>query len=471
MPKQALFSYHALEIHAKNAIREFAMLTQGDHILVAVSGGADSMALLHCLHRLSSKYCLKLTVAHLNHRIRDAEGDADAEFVRKISIDLGLPFVYESIEVKQKALASHQNIEDLARTLRYDFLRRTAAQTGATKIAVGHNLNDQAETILFRFIRGSGLEGLAAIHPVVEGSIIRPLIDCSRELIRDYLEQQNIGYREDSTNRDLRYARNRIRQELLPYIQTHFNPQVFSALSREASLARETWAFIQSQAMTAYTALRSQTEEGLSLKIPMILELHPALQKQVLRLALKECLGSIRGVGSVHIQSLLSQCKTACSGDEICLPNGCTAIRQFDSLLLLNRSLKPDLALACTLPIPGQCAIRDGAIAFRCKLVNTPNLSIMKQSVSHQAFLDKEALPDFLTIRSRVPGDRYGGTGHKKIKKMLIDAKIPLLERASLPMIVAGNAVVWIPGFRPAANYAAKPSSETCLMIEISHRS
>jgi tRNA(Ile)-lysidine synthase len=468
MPIQEPFKkFHPLEIQARKTIHEFDMLAPGDRVLIAVSGGADSIALLHLLHRLSSKFNLTLTIAHLNHRIRGTEGDADAEFVRKMSLDLGLPFVCEVIEIKQQALVLRQNLEELARNLRYDFLRRIAAQIGATKIAVGHNLNDQAETALFRFIRGSGIEGLSAIHPVVDGLIIRPLLGCSRDLIRDYLKQQDIRYCEDSTNTDLRYARNRIRQELLPYIQTHFNPQLFSALSREASLARETWTFIESQASTAYTTLHSRTEDGSSLKIPMILELHPALQKQVLRLALKECLGSIRGIGSVHIESLLSLCKTACSGEEIRLPHGGKAFRQFDALILLNHPPKPALEYAYTMNIPGQCYITESAVTFQCKTDSTPNPLIMRQNVFHQAFLDRDALPDLLTVRSRIPGDRYGGPGHRKVKKMLIDSKVPLLERSALPMVAAGKDVVWIPGFRPARNYEAKPGSETCLMIEM----
>jgi tRNA(Ile)-lysidine synthase len=460
------FRFHALEIQVRQTIREFGMLAPGDHILVAVSGGADSSALVHSLLKLVSEFRLSLTIAHLNHRIRGVEGDADAEFVRQMSLNLGLPFVTEVIEVKQQALASKQNLEELARNLRYDFLRRTATQVGATRIAVGHNLNDQAETVLFRFFRGSGIEGLSAIHPVVDELIIRPLIGCSRDLIQDYLRQRNIRYCEDSTNKDLRYARNRIRK-LLPYIQARFNPQLLHTLSREAELARETWAFMESQASAAYRTLRSETDEGISINIPMILEFPPALQKHILRHALKECLGSLRGVGFVHIRNLLSLCISARSGDKIPLPHGGKAYRQFDSLILWNHSPKPTTEYTYVLDVPGQCYVAEAGVLFRCVIDKTPSHSMMRQSVSHQAFLNADALPKQLRIRPRIPGDRYGGSGHRKVKKMLIDGKIPLLQRASLPMIVAGNDVLWIPGFRPAPNYAVKPDSENCLLIEM----
>ena len=163
-----------LEIRVRKTIQNHNMLTPGDHVLVAVSGGADSVALLLCLHKLARELHISLSIAHLNHRIRGLEGDADEDFVRRLSADLKLPFFSEIIEVKRKAAAAKENLEELARLTRYDFLRRTARRIGAQKIAVGHTLNDQAETVLFRFIRGSGIEGLSAIHPVVEGLVIRP---------------------------------------------------------------------------------------------------------------------------------------------------------------------------------------------------------------------------------------------------------------------------------------------------------
>jgi tRNA(Ile)-lysidine synthase len=460
--------FHALEIQARKTIRKFAMLTSGDHVLVAVSGGADSTALLHSLHRLSSEFQLALTVAHLNHCIRGAEGDSDAEFVRTMCLDLGLPFVSETIEVKQQALAFRKNLEEWARNLRYDFLRRTATRIGATRIAIGHNINDQAETALFRFLRGSGVEGLSAIHPVIDSLIVRPLLQCSRELIRDYLIQQHINYCEDSTNTDLKHARNRIRRELIPYLQTHFNPQLLEALARETDHTREIWEFMKSQASAAYHSLHSLTTDGISLRIPLLLDLHPALQKQVLRHALKECIGSLRGIGMIHIQNLLSLCTAANSGERIDLPHGGTALRQFDALLLLNHEPKTAPVYAYTLDIPGQCHVLESAVTFLCQIVETPSLPAMKDAISHQAFLNMETLPKQLRIRPRIPGDRYGGLGHRKVKKMLIDSKIPFLQRESIPMIVAGNDVVWIPGFRPAQNYAAKPVSGTCLMVEVS---
>jgi tRNA(Ile)-lysidine synthase len=465
--KMATSKSHPLEIQFRKTIERFQMLAPGDHVLVAVSGGADSTALLICLHKFASVFPLSLTAAHLNHRIRGAEADEDQEFVSRMCADRGIPFVSEQIEVKQEAAKAKQNLEEYARTARYDFLRRVADRVKAHKIAVGHNLSDQAETALFRIIRGSGLEGLSSIYPVVDGIVIRPLLECARDSIRQYLKDLNVPFREDSSNTDLRHARNRIRRELMPYLEKSFNPRLAPILAREACLTRETWSFIESLAVEACQNIHSRIENGLLLKIDGLLKLHPALQKQVLRQALKELLGSLRGIGSVHIQSILSLCTTGQSGDRMPIPHGCIAVRQFDSLLIMNMPISASPSYSSRLEIPGECPVREIAAAFRCRTCSAPDLKTMKENRSTQAYLELSRLPQFLMVRSRMPGDRYGGPGHRKVKKMLIDNKIPQLQRPMLPMIVAGNDVIWIPGFRPARNYEATPGDPGCVLVEM----
>jgi tRNA(Ile)-lysidine synthase len=457
---------YPLEIQVRKTIEQFTMLTPGEHVLVAASGGADSTALLLCLYKLASGFPLSLTVAHLNHRIRGIEADDDQDFVRQMCADLEIPYISEIIEVKQQAAKAKQNLEEFARAIRYDFLRRVADRIKAQKIAVGHNLNDQAETALFRFIRGSGLEGLSSIYPVVDGIIIRPLLQCSRDSIRQYLKKQNVPYREDSSNADLHYARNRIRRELMPYLEKSFNPQLAPVLAREAFMTRETWSFIESLAMEAYQNLHCPIDNGIMLKVDKLLKLHPALQKQVLRQAVKACLGSLRGIASIHIQSILSLCAMGRSGDQVRIPHGSIAVRQFDSLHILSRPVPANPFYSWRLEIPGQCRIPEISATFRCTTCSAPDLRTMRERCSIQAYLELSHLPQFLLIRTRMPGDRYGGSSHRKVKKMLIDRKIPQLQRTALPMIVAGNDVIWIPGFRPARNYEAMPESPSCILIE-----
>jgi tRNA(Ile)-lysidine synthase len=445
------------------------MLAPGEHVVVAVSGGSDSTALLRCLYSLAPKLHVSLTVAHLNHRLRGSEGNDDEEFVRRMAADLGIPFISEAIDVRRLAAAGKRNLEELARDARYDFLRRTAHCVGAQKIAVGHNQNDQAETVLLRFLRGSGLHGLSAIHPVVDGLVIRPLLECSREKILEYLKQLGACHREDSTNLDFQHRRNRVRQELMPYLEKNFNPGIVQTLAREACLARETSALIESQAQQAFEILHQQIEDGISLPIRDLLGLHPALQKQVVRFALKKCLGSLHRVATLHIESILALCRVKQSGRRIRLPHGNVALRQFSNLLLLKHDLPSGSSFTYELAVPGRRLVPEARAEFSARICSTPSPSEMKGKSSSQAFLDPSVLPELLTIRSRAPGDRYGGSGHRKIKKMLIDSRVPIALRAALPMVAAGNDIIWIPGFRPARQFAARPGSETCVLVEI-HR-
>jgi len=458
--------YHSLEIQAKKTIQKHSMVNPGEHVLVGVSGGADSTALLFCLRRMAPELELTLTVAHLNHGIRGAEADEDEVFVRQISNQLGLQFVSEIINVKMQAADTGQNMEELARRIRYDFLCRTARRIGAQKIAVGHNLNDQAETALFRFIRGSGLKGLASIYPVLDGWIIRPLLDCSGASIREYLKNKAIAYRDDSSNRDLRYARNRIRRELVPYLENHFNARLAHTIANEALLARETWSFVESQAKAAFGRIGMQVDGGISLQIKGLIELHPALQKEVLRQALKACLGSLRGIDSSHIQSILDICNREGSR-QVQIPRGGRVIRQSDRLVMLLSAPEANLSFLYELRVPGNCAVPEDSTLFSCRVGHAPNREVMKEKKYTQAFLDPSVLPATLTIRSRRAGDRYGGPGHRKVKRMLINSKIPRLQRSVLPMLTAGNHVIWIPGFRPARGYEAKQGSTKCVIVEI----
>ncbi len=456
-----------METQAYKTIRKYGMLASGDRMIVAVSGGADSMALLLCLHKLAPRLKLSLIVAHLNHHIRGLEADADEDFVRRMCAGLGIPFISETIEVKRQATETRQNLEELARRLRYDFLRRIASREKAQKIAVGHNLDDQAETALFRIIRGSGIEGLSAIYPVVDGLIIRPLIECSRSRILDYLNRHKIDYREDSTNADLRHSRNRIRREVVPYLEKNFNPQLKRTLAREAGQARETWDYLETQARQHHRALIRPVDDGISLKIKDFFDLHPALQKQVLRLTLKEFHGSLRGISSSHIENVLSLCRNVSGGRRIRLPGGTVALRRADQLLLLKHEPKAGIPFCHRLPLPGSCRIPEACVIFSATICSTPDPGTIKDMCLSRAYLQQSALPPVLTVRSRIAGDRYGGPGHRKVKKMLIDRKIPSERRSVLPMVAAGDDVIWIPGFRPARAYEARPVSGTCVMIEI----
>jgi len=454
-----------LEARVLKTIREHGMICQGDRVLVAVSGGVDSMALLHCLHTLRSLLGCELAVAHLNHSLRGEEGDSDETFVRRVSEELGLEFVSETVDVKKQATDAKQNLEQVAREKRYEFLSHAAGKMEAQKVAVGHNQNDQMETALFRFMRGSGIEGLSAIHPIVDGYLVRPLLECTRKSILEYLKLCECVYREDSSNKDLSYSRNRIRHELVPYLEKHFNPRLVRIVARESAIMRETWDFILSQAEQSYEMMSRSTEDGIVLEIPAIEALHPALQKEVLRCALKRCRGHLKGIAWVHIEAVLCLCLHAQSGERITLPQNTVAVRQFDELLLLRSVSKTAPDYHYELQVPGYCYVAEARAGFRAEIYRGQQQNHNGEYAS-QAFLEPSVLRVPLIIRPRIAGDRYGGATHRKVKKMLIDKKIPQLQRNFLPMVVSGGDVVWIPGFKPAKTYRAVDLTKNFVRLE-----
>jgi len=464
---------HTLEIQVCRTIRKHDMVKPGERVLVAVSGGADSMALLECLHSLAPALKITLAVAHMNHCIRGAEADQDEEFVRSFCDRLGCDFVSESADVKQKAALSGQNLEECARHLRYAFLRRTARSLGAGKIAVGHTRNDQAETLLLRLLRGSGVQGLAAIHPVLDQQVIRPLLECSRSTIIDYLEQKQVGYREDSTNRDLHHLRNLARHELLPYLERSFNPKILATLAREAELAREVSSYLDLKSRQAFESMRRghlRPPNGLNavdLPVKALLELPRALQRTVIRLALRESRGDLRGITAGQVEDILSLCRPGQSGRRVSLPRGTVVLREFEDLLFLISKPAATIGYSYELPLPGQCVLAEVGIQLIATIGSRWEAGVKEPdpAIATCVALDRQSLPETLTVRSRLPGDRYGGVHRRKVKKMLIDAKVPLRLRPTLPMIVAGADVVWIPGFKPARPYRVQAGSDITVVL------
>lgn len=457
----------ALELQVLRTIRKHAMLSRGDHVLVAVSGGADSMALLYCLDDIAPRLELKLAVAHFNHGLRGAESDEDEAFVRAAASALGLPFLCECADLKAGAAAAKKNLEEAARDARYAFLTRAAESIGADRIATGHNLNDQAETILLRLLRGSGPGGLKGVHAVIGGKILRPLIECSRTLILDFLNQRGAGYREDSSNRDTRFQRNRIRHELIPYLETHFNPRLMETLTRDAALAHAAHDFVMEHGRAGYESLRALQADGIALPVPVLAGLHPALRHQVIRHAVRETLGNLRGIDAVHIENILKLCGQGQSGRRIELPRGLAVRRNLDKLELCRNPGPVEEPFHYQWIWPGRCLVPEAGLEFSAT-VEEAGAQAKKPAADAVAWarLNPGLLPPVLSIRSRLPGDRFGGADHRKVKRMLLAARIPLPARAALPMVAAGDAVVWIPGFKPAKNFRADAGSGRSVLIE-----
>jgi tRNA(Ile)-lysidine synthase len=449
-----------LEQKVYRTIRRFGMVRPGDRVLVSVSGGADSTALLVVLDRLSSRLGATLAAAHLDHGLRGEESDEDARAVAALCERVGVPLQSEKVDMR--AAARGRNLEEAAREARIDFLRRASAGAGASRVALGHTLNDQAETVLMRLVRGTGGAGLAAIHPVVDGVFIRPLIESTREEVVRYLRERGVSWREDTSNRDLRFRRNRVRAELIPYLQEHFNPKVVQALGRHAAAAREEAEFLERTAAEAYGSLRRAAPAGIALDAAGLGALDPALRAPVLRIALVEARGSLRGITARHLEGLLGLCRAGQSGRRVRLPGGTEAVRLFDRLLIGEQPARA-ARFSYDLPIPGTVRVVETGLELTARLVRAVEPAPQRPEA---ACLDADLLPPSLTVRSRRPGDVYGRRGSRKVKKLLIDARIPVPARETLPMVAAGDGVVWIPGFPPARYYAARATTPRCVVLE-----
>ncbi|MGD8758190.1 MAG: tRNA lysidine(34) synthetase TilS, partial [Deltaproteobacteria bacterium] len=315
------------------AIWRHHMLASGDAVVVGVSGGPDSVALLHCLVAFRRKWSLRLVVAHLNHQLRGETADQEAAFVERLASILGLPCDINSRDVASYGAEHRLSIQEAAREVRYAFYDEVATRHGAGKIALGHQANDNAESILIHLLRGTGPKGLTGIPPVRDGRIIRPLIDSNRSQILDFLEERGFEYVRDRSNLDPKYLRTRIRHELLPFLKESFNPGVVHALTRLASIVRQEEDFFNGQVKSAFQDLvREQKTNRLTLSAAGLARLHPALLQRLVRQAVLSIRGDLKRLGHNHVEAIVSLARGALPSGRLDLPHGVQVVRDRDDV-------------------------------------------------------------------------------------------------------------------------------------------
>lgn len=290
----------------KQTIAEGALLERGDHLLIAVSGGPDSVALLWTLVLLTREYRLQMTAAHLNHGLRGAEAEADETFVQSLCAGMGINCISRTVDIGTRQKGG-RSLEDVSREERYRFLAETAQHCGANKIATGHQRDDQAETVLIHLLRGCGLEGLRGILPLRDGRIIRPLLHVGREEILAFLHREGLPYMTDSSNLSPRFLRNRIRHQLLPELTARFNPSIVRGLSHTAEVIRREDDYLQETVRQILNRWGIPPGEG-DIRVPLadFLGLHPALQGRVIKQLLGSATRSGKGFGYRHIEAVLA---------------------------------------------------------------------------------------------------------------------------------------------------------------------
>jgi tRNA(Ile)-lysidine synthase len=439
-------------------VERHRMFAPGQRIGVAVSGGSDSVCLLHVLLELRAP---SLTVMHLDHGLRGEESRADAAFVREMAAGLGLPIV-----AREATIVADGNLEQNARRARLAFFRETIASGAVDRVAVGHTRSDQAETVLFRLLRGSGTAGLAAVRPVTADGIVRPLIEVERAEVEDYLRGRGIAWREDSTNSSPRFARNRIRHSLLPSLARDWNPEIIAALARTADQAAADEAYWSVEIDRLSTG-RLTVEDGAPvLKASDLAALPEAVARRLVRRAIEQAKGDLLTVDFRHIDEVLRLARSASGTGRVQAP-GLDIRRSFD---LIRFGGKPARPYRVPLDVPGAVAIPGTNRAICLELIDNSETLGDSESVynGEMGFVDWGRVSGSLELRSWMPGDRIrpmGSSGIKNFKTLFQSARIPSWERVPWPLLVDGSAIVWSRRFGPAAEYAAGPQSRTILRI------
>lgn len=438
------------------------MFAAGQKVGVAVSGGADSVALLAALRELAPRFDLHLRVLHLDHGLRGEESRGDAEFVRELAASWGLPAVMETARIPADG-----NLEESARKARLAFFRQRIAG-GLDRIATGHTRSDQAETVLFRFLRGSGSAGFAAIRPVTANGLVRPLIEVERGEVRGWLRDHGIAWREDSSNRDPAFARNRIRHQLLPKLSADWNPALEATLARTADWALAEEAYWQEEIGRLAQGLFTRRPGTVVVRADQLSILPLAIARRLVRRAVEEVKGDLRGVDFDHIQAVVDLARGS-QGRGRVETRSVEVIRSLDWLRFAPSHLaRPAWSLTLSPPAP---AVYSGAnFSISLELAENrgtfgPDVSVYNERMD---CLDWRAVSGPLELRSWLPGDRYHParcSGEERLKTLFERDRIPVWERWEWPVLTAGSAILWARRFGPSSAAAASAASKMVLQI------
>jgi tRNA(Ile)-lysidine synthetase-like protein len=471
----------------RRAIQRHHLLVPGETVVVGVSGGPDSLCLLHVLRELSSELPLSLHVAHLNHRTRGADADADAAFVAALAASWGLPAMIGAADVPALARAHKLAPEEAARCARYAFLARVAEQVGARTIAVAHNADDQTETVLMHWLRGSGLAGLRGMLPATpleemrleirdfqipnlksqisnlqSLTLIRPLLDIPRTDVEAYCAAHGLQPRFDRSNLDTTYYRNRLRHDLLPILET-YNVAIRQVLRRSAAVVAADYDLLREQLGVAWKrVVRAESDQAVTFDLDDWRALPPSLQRSTLREAIHRLRRALRNIDFVHVENAVEILANGQTGDQATLPQGLMLAIGYDSFTVAAEDYRalPDLPLLLgdePLPIalPGSTRLPGSAWTLRAEVLPRAQVpdAALTAARGWRAHLDAAALGESPVLRVRRPGDRFcplgmGGRG-KRVNEFMINEKIPAAWRDHVPLLVgAGGQVTWVCGWR-----------------------
>jgi len=451
----------------RNTISRYDMISHGDRVIVAVSGGPDSVCLLDILYQLKDDLGIELVVAHLDHGLRPNEDEAETSFVKSLAGSLQLPF--ETKKAGRLIAQQEASLEERARNVRYRFLEEALQKFSARKIAVGHNLNDQAETVLMRLIRGSGPSGLSGIPPLRNEKIIRPLIEVSRQEVESYIEERGLKYVTDTTNLDPRYLRNSIRLELLPQL-LKYQPRIVELLGQTAGIMRKDDECLKKMAK-AWVKGQDESGDGRELRFHLssFKKLPEALKNRVIRYAVRETGGSLRRISLRHIEAVRRLAESEKPQATANLPYHINVRKDYDTLVFGLVKNTEAQGFCCFLDGPGTFHL--DALGCTISLKEMVKSALMEMNASPwTAFLNAEKLSYPLMIRNFMAGDRFvplGMSGHKKLKNFFIDLKLSSKARAHIPILTHSNRIVWVCGLRIDDRFKVTDDTEKILKVTL----
>jgi tRNA(Ile)-lysidine synthase len=459
------------------------MVQAGDTVLVAVSGGPDSVALVHILLALAEKFSFQVAMAHLNHCLRQNESARDEAFVVSLSEQLELPVHVERQDVRRYQKRHHLSLEEAARQVRYRFYHAIASKFGYKKIALGHHSDDNAELILMYMLRGSGPLGLCGIPPVRDDKIVRPLINIKRTEIMDFIAVKELDYVVDSSNRDSQYLRNKIRNRLIPELKAEYNPKLIDSLNRLASIIDAEEGWIENLIQPIFEkVIVFEKQDRLGIDISELNQQAIAVRRRLIRKAVLRVKGNLRRMAFVHVEAAVKLAQKGPDSGVLDLPDRIRISRKNDVLIMSKeerslRHLAPDPLLSLTpdyeyrLSIPGEIFIKEAALQIRFSEIPQEHTSDWHPSGHRAAFFDMDKIRFPLVIRNFRPGDRFsplGMIGRQKLKKFFIDHKVSRTERTKCPIVLSRNEIIWVVGHRLDNAVKIGPQTRRILKAELS---
>jgi len=454
---------------ARKTIERYSMLSPGDRVIVAVSGGPDSVCLLRVLQVLSNNLDLTLHAAHLDHRFRGEGSAADARFVEGLAKKLGIAATIEGRDVPAYCAERGLSAQAGAREVRYAFLNRVALSVGARKIALGHTASDQAETLLMRLVRGAGISGLSAVPPVRE-NIIRPLIGTTRSEVLAYLKKLGQDFVTDPSNEKPLYTRNRVRHEVLPVLE-RFNPRITETLAAEAELLRDENAAIEAMLQAIIQTILRRDGETVRISREKFIRLLPAFQRRVLRTAIELVAGNDAVDHSwIRTGEALGFIAEAQNGRNMEVPGGLFLAREYDSMVI--RAREQETTFCIPVAVPGETAVPASGLAIETAVLNAfPDPGTDEGNYLWQAVFDYDKMSLPLYLRNRRPGDRFCPAGmggkSKKLQDYFVDEKVPQTRRNTAPLLATEQDVIWIVGMRTDDRFLPGPGTKKVLRITI----